>query len=463
MTRLWWAIAAVLAAFLIWHAWDSAANHDEVEHMHAAWMVSIGERPFADFFEQHPPVYWYLIAPVAQMTESPQVFAFVARLFDLLCLAGFLAVFHRIVRRVEPRAAGPWPPLLLFGAYVFTRNMMVVRPDPLMTLLAFAALDQWFAYLAQPRVWRAALAGVLFGAATAVLQKAGVMMALVMAGAGVSFVLERELRRVLALGVVVMGACAAIPLALLGLFAWHGGWLADMWFCNVPFNRFFYLEAPVAARVSLWSTVSAVLVTNPVIVVLGLAGIDRRVLEPPRVALAAILAGFSFMLATSSFPLAQYFLFPLPVLAIFAARWFTGESKLVRLAAVAGLGIMLAAMIDYENTDRFGSVQKRLLAQTSERDTLFVPPNYGPIFRRDAAYFWYNGVMTAEVYGQYCRDHACPGPDKRVLDDEMWAKSPPRFVWISSQYPWYLPYHWDQRSVDYRKTDLPSLWVRVER
>ena len=456
-----------MGAFVIWHAWASAANHDEVEHMHAAWMVSVGERPFAGFFEQHPPVYWYLISPVAQLTQSPQVFAFIARLFDLACLAGFLVVFHRLVRRVEPRAAGPWPLLLLAGSYVFTRNMMVVRPDPLMTLCAFAGLDMWFAYLDSPRLARAAIAGLLFGAATAVLQKAGVMLALVMGAAGVSFLTRSELRRTLALGVVVMGACAAIPIALLGVFAWHGGWLADMWFCNVPFNRFFYLEAPVPSREPLWKTLTAVVVTNPALIALGLGGIDRRVLEPKRLALAFVLAGFSFMLVTSSFPLLQYFLFPLPVLALFAARWFVHDHRYVRIAArvgaVGAVAIMVGSMIDYDGVDRYAPVQARLLAQTSEHDTLFVPPNYNPIFRRDAAYFWYNGVMTAEVYGQYCRDHACPGPDKRALDDEMWAKSPPRFVWISSEYPWYLPFHWPERSADYRKTDLPSLWVRVER
>ncbi len=465
--RIWWAVAAALGAFVVWHAWHSAANHDEVEHMHAAWMVSIGERPFADFFEQHPPVYWYLISPVAGATDNPQLFAFVARLFDLACLAGMLVVFHRLVKRIEPDAAGPWPVLLLFGAYIFTRNMMVVRPDPLMALLAFAGLDAWFAYLDEPRLARAALAGVLFGAATAVLQKAGVMMALVVAAAAITFCMHRERRRALALGIVTMGACSLAPLALLAVAAWHGGWLAEMWFCNVPFNKFFYLEAPVAARSSFMTTFKDVLATNPVIVALGVAGIDRRVLEPKRLALVLVLVGFMAMIATSSFPLSQYFLFPLPVLGLFAARWFAHPNGSVRIAmrvaTIGVVGITVAGMIDYEPVDRYLAVQRDLLARTTPAQTVYVPPNYNPIFRRDAGYFWYNGVMTAEVYAQYCASHPCPGPDKRALDDELWAKSPPRFVWISDKYPWYLPDHWADRSKDYRPTDLPTLWVRVER
>jgi len=454
----WRVVWAALAAFLIWHAWRSAANHDEVEHMHAAWMVSIGERPFADFFEQHPPVYWYLISPVASATENPQVFAFVARLFDLLCLAGMLVVFRRLVRRVEPEADGPWPTLLLFAAYIFTRNMMVVRPDPLMTLCAFAGLDFWFAYLDEPRPWRAAVSGLLFGAAIAVLQKSLVMMGLVMAAAGASWLLSR--RRELVIGVVVMAAASLVPIALLALAAWHGGWLADLWFCNFPFNKFFYLQAPVAARVAFTDTLVQVLVTNPVIVGLGLAGI-RKALEPKRLALVTVLAGFMVLLATSSFPLAQYYLVPLPILGIFAARWM--RYRLARIATVGALAIMVYAMIDYEPVDKYLAVQEDVLAHTTPDQTVYMPPNYAPIFRRDAGYFWYNGVMTAEVYEVYCRDHACPAPDKRALDDAMWAKSPPVFVWISDKYPWYLPYHWAERSADYRPTALPTLWVRVQR
>jgi hypothetical protein len=465
--RIWWIVAAALAAVLVWHAWDSAANHDEVEHMHAAWMVSIGEKPFADFFEQHPPVYWMLLSPVAGITSSPQVLAFIARLFDLGCLAGMLVVFARLVRRVEPAAAGPWPVLLLFGSYVFTRNMMVVRPDPLMTLCSFGGLLAWFDYLETPRLSRAVIAGLLFGAAIAVLQKALVMMALVMAASGIVFLMRKERRRALLIGTIVLGACAVIPVALLCLVAWRGGWLSDMWFCNVPFNRYFYLEAPVAARVAFMTTLFAVLGTNPVVVALGLAGFDRRVLEPERLTLAIVLVGFMGMLATSSFPLAQYYLVPLPILGVFAARWFVHELAWVRLAVriatVGVVGLFVAALIEYEGVGRFLRVQEDLLAKTTPAQSLFVPPNYNPIFRRDAGYFWYNGVMTAEVYGNFCRDHACPGEDKRTLDDRMWAESPPVFVWISAEYPWYLPYHWPERSKDYQSTDLPSLWVRVKR
>jgi hypothetical protein len=453
MRSTWRIAAGALALFLVWHAWRSAANHDEVEHMHAAWMVSIGERPFADFFEQHPPVYWYLISPVAGATENPQAFAFVARLFDLACLAGMLVVFRRLVRKVEPEADGPWPTLLLFAAYIFTRNMMVVRPDPLMTLCAFAGLDLWFDYLDTRRLARAAIAGLLFGAAIAVLQKAGVMMALVMAAAVV-----RD--RKTFFGVLVMGAASLAPVALLALFAWHGGWLADMWFCNFPFNKFFYLQAPVAGRVAFTDTLVQVLVTNPVIVALGLAGL-RGLREPKRLTLVVVLAGFMAMLATSSFPLAQYYLVPLPILGIFAARWT--RHLLARIATLGALAIMLYAMIDYEPVDKYLAVQEDVLAHTTPEQSVFIPPNYAPIFRRDAGYFWYNGVMTAEVYGVYCRDHACPAPDKRELDDAMWAKSPPVFVWISDKYPWYLPYHWPERSADYRPTALPTLWVRVQR
>jgi len=203
-------------------------------------------------------------------------------------------------------------------------------------------------------------------------------------------------------------------------------------------------------------------VTNPVIVALGIAGI-RDVLEPKRLTLALVLVGFMGALATSSFPLQQYYLVPLPILGIFAARFFVRWPTATRVATIGVVGITLYALLEYEGVARWAGVQDRVLAQTTPAETVFIPPNYSPIFRRDSAYFWYNGVMTAEVYGMYCRDHACPAPDKRELDDRLWAESPPAFVWISPDYAWYLPYHWPERSKDYRPTDLPALWVRVQR
>ncbi len=42
---------------------------DEFEHIHAAYLVSRGERPYVDFFEHHTPLFYYLAAIAVPMTQ----------------------------------------------------------------------------------------------------------------------------------------------------------------------------------------------------------------------------------------------------------------------------------------------------------------------------------------------------------------------------------------------------------
>src|SRR3954465_12505184 len=94
-------------------AFRSGCDHDEIEHLHAAWLVSQGERPFVDFHEIHHPTAYYVFAPLARATAgSPRKLVFAARAADLAVLALALLAFAGIARRtVATRAA--WAPLLL--------------------------------------------------------------------------------------------------------------------------------------------------------------------------------------------------------------------------------------------------------------------------------------------------------------------------------------------------------------
>lgn len=65
-------------------------DYDEIERSHSIWMVSQGLRPYHDFFENHPPFYWYLIAPVASLFgESVHILTFY-RIFSAIGTLLFL-------------------------------------------------------------------------------------------------------------------------------------------------------------------------------------------------------------------------------------------------------------------------------------------------------------------------------------------------------------------------------------
>src|SRR6202521_5088871 len=122
-------LAATFGLLLV-HAAISGCDHDEIVHLHVAWLVSNGERPYVDFLEQHHPPAAYLLAPLAHALEGyPRALVFAARSLDLLVLGGTLLAFSAMARRLvrDPRVA--WPPLLLAGCFLFLRNSMEVRPD----------------------------------------------------------------------------------------------------------------------------------------------------------------------------------------------------------------------------------------------------------------------------------------------------------------------------------------------
>jgi hypothetical protein len=247
--RIVHALLAATAAAIVLHAAISGCDHDEVEHLHAAWLVSQGERPFVDFLEQHHPATWYLLAPLARaLEERPRAFAFAARCLDLGLIGLTIAAFTAMARRLLRDRSAAWPPLLLAGCFLFLRESMEVRPDPWMAALAAVALWQWTGFLRGGGLASAALAGLALGGSIVFLQKAVAFAALL--ALGTVFVAGRDFFRTLK-GGAVLTVCAAVPVGILALHARPA--FREFWFWNYTFNRYYYLQTTFP-RPSAWET-----------------------------------------------------------------------------------------------------------------------------------------------------------------------------------------------------------------
>lgn len=75
------ALAMRLPLLVNWRLVD-----DEVEHLHAAWAIAQGQVPYRDFFQNHTPLLYYLLAPVFALMGEDLRIVYVGRALMLLCI-----------------------------------------------------------------------------------------------------------------------------------------------------------------------------------------------------------------------------------------------------------------------------------------------------------------------------------------------------------------------------------------
>ena len=110
---------------------------DEFEHTHAAWCVFRGMLPYKDFFEHHTPWYYYALRPffhwfdVATSVESARHFLLFGRALSLALAILSTFALSQIGRLWEHREVGILAGLFLVSQPVFFRKAIEMRPDVL--------------------------------------------------------------------------------------------------------------------------------------------------------------------------------------------------------------------------------------------------------------------------------------------------------------------------------------------
>jgi hypothetical protein len=477
----WGAIWALIGIVILWHCWFASYNHDEIEHLHASWLISIGQLPYRDFLEQHHPTLWFLAAPLVARFDSVRWLVFAARLLDGLCLVTVLWLVKRLMRRLYPELPWQFPTLLLLASFTFVRSTLEFRPDPLMNVAVYAGILHWIVFLQEGKFRRAAAAAVFFGLAMVMLQKAAVILALVCTSALLLVAIRlwrRERVDALARGLAILLIAGAISTSALFLAMRSLGVLDEFWFWNYSFNRFFYMQADLRQHFSLPRTIGVSALLDPVLWIAGGMGAylcAKELLHQSRLSahdecrLTLLCLGFGYLgfLLANRFPFDQYLIVFLPLLAIFAAealrsrrpKW---QTSVLWHSALLMPFLLIGVLLFYPNNRAQRSLQDFLLQKTSADQSIFVPPAFNPIFRRDAAYFWYNSALISGAYRDYCRrNQGCPS-NKLALDEHRWKTTPPAFVFL--ELPAYYPYRWKSRESAYSPTEMPRLWsVRPDR
>lgn len=108
---------------------------DEIEHLHVAVLMSRGLRPYVDFFEHHPPLFWALLLPFVP-DEPSGTGAIEALMIRARLLSGaMVAIVLACCALILHRASGRWWVVAVFVGLTFSaggiwgNGLGDIRPD----------------------------------------------------------------------------------------------------------------------------------------------------------------------------------------------------------------------------------------------------------------------------------------------------------------------------------------------
>lgn len=436
--------AAVLLANIAYRVPDLALDHDEVQHLHIAWLVSAGDTPFVDYFEHHNHLFSYLLAPFIPDHDTPSLAVFQSRALMLLLSVITAIAGTFLAAQWVPLRFAMAVPVLLFGSMYWSTYAFSVRPDVPMNALSMTALFLAVQGLRLRRTIPFLATGACLATATALLMKAVVSAAVVGAALLVLALFHRGDRRIHFGQFLAFGAGFAAVGALFVLWTMNLGLWDSFVFWVVTFNRAYLMDNPVDRGFGIVPVIGASMTWDPLLWAgLALGGVSLA-LRWKRIhslaILVAIAAAVFFFTAGSRQPNYQYLW---PAITLFPVIGAVGAGVLVpdlrvRLGSVfrpvaillvigiAALclrgGLALGGLPD--NIDQIDRMERVLRLVPPEKEVLASPPHH-PIFRRDAVYLWCN---NPGMYTVLERLDPPPPFDRHGSDGQELVRDPPAVI-----------------------------------
>ena len=219
--RLRTAIIGIVLGFLLIAAvgrWLDGLEADDLQHLHAAWLVAQGQVPYRDYFDHHTPLYHVLFAPYASLIgRDPLVLMITFRLMAAACAIGIFFLFWRLLARLS----GPFSAWLGLGLLAASRHsdlLFSLRPDYIALLLLLAAVTL-VTESSERSPLRHFVAGICVGVGFGFTQKVLALAPAFVIWAAVPFLRDRENRRaqLLNLAALLIGMMLAPALLVAAL------------------------------------------------------------------------------------------------------------------------------------------------------------------------------------------------------------------------------------------------------
>jgi len=122
------------------HTLITNIDEDEVEHLHSAWYVFQGYSPYKDFFEHHPPLLWFLLAPFYLIFGETSTALLSAKIFLWFFGAGTVLLTFMFARRLFDEKIAILSSFLVSINYYFVVAGFSIRPDTPALFFLMAAI-----------------------------------------------------------------------------------------------------------------------------------------------------------------------------------------------------------------------------------------------------------------------------------------------------------------------------------
>ena len=77
------AFIEIIILFILAFNWTNS-HFDDLEHIHASFLVGQGKIPYRDFFEHHHPLLWFLFAPITKIFYNNAYIYYAAHIFSAI-------------------------------------------------------------------------------------------------------------------------------------------------------------------------------------------------------------------------------------------------------------------------------------------------------------------------------------------------------------------------------------------
>jgi hypothetical protein len=400
--RILFTLISLLALSLLYQSVNRYFDHDEFEHIHSAWYIANGFIPYVDFFQNHHPLLWFIIAPLFKLFGSSVELVIASRILLFIFAIGTVLVVYRISLALTGSDESSLIALLLvLSVAMFRQSIIEIRPDVPQVFFGLLSVCFFLNHLKGKTSSAMIYAGLCASVSFLFLQKAVFLLLAYAIVFAVLFIFKKIALRAMLLFTGSFALPLCFFLVCLMVFNSFDDYLLTNWLVHMHKTRsffpFHYFSKSLNVNGAFW-----VLSVSSGIWLLC----DRRTALPFRTAsfLALFLLGSVF---SAPHPYRQYFLPSITLLSIIGSYGFTTlarkmnlswKFRIILLIIIIGFPVYkISGNLPETNVNQLEQIDF-VLKNTAESDCVYDGDIRFNLIRPDIHYFWFSIKKSFRPY-----------------------------------------------------------------